>query len=192
MNKKTGKILKCAYCGKEVYVPKNRLNSFKYCSRSCLAKGYLNRGVSICPICGKEFEYISCRTNKAKYCSRSCYYKSQRLKGSMDVICKCCGKIFKDYPSHKRVFCSKECKRKFELSVFKDSFCAAKNRLKYFGRMLKCEICGYSEHKEILGVHHIDKNHNNNDLKNLIVVCPNCHSLEHSKHIVHGGYNNAT
>lgn len=192
MKVKTGKILKCAYCGKEVYVPKNRLNSFKYCSRSCLAKGYLNRGVSICPICGKEFEYISCRTNKAKYCSRSCYYKAQHLKGSIDVVCKNCGKIFKTSPSHKRVFCTKECKRQYMLNFWTDSFSSVKKCLKRRGRMLACEICGYNEYPEILGVHHKDGNHNNNALTNLIVVCPNCHSLAHNKHVVHGGYKNAT
>jgi 5-methylcytosine-specific restriction endonuclease McrA len=50
----------------------------------------------------------------------------------------------------------------------------------------KCERCGYSEHPEILGVHHKDRNRHNNDLSNLEVLCPTCHSLEHRKHIAHG------
>lgn len=192
MRVKTGKVLSCAYCGKEVYVPKNRVGSFKYCSRSCLAKASINRGTTICQVCGKEFEYISCRTNKAKYCSRSCYYKAQHLKGSVDVSCKFCGKIFKTSPSHKRVFCSKECKNKWELDFWTDSFTSVKKCLKRRRRMVSCEICGYKEHPEILGVHHRDGNHNNNTLTNLQVLCPICHSLAHKKHIVHGGCKNAT
>jgi len=41
-----------------------------------------------------------------------------------------------------------------------------------------CERCGYSK-REILHVHHKDRNRNNNDLKNLELICPNCHYEEH-------------
>lgn len=51
--------------------------------------------------------------------------------------------------------------------------------------VVKCVRCGYSEHPEILGVHHIDEDRNNNTLSNLAVLCPNCHSLAHRKHIPH-------
>lgn len=49
----------------------------------------------------------------------------------------------------------------------------------------QCEHCGYDKIPEILGVHHKDKNRNNNNISNLIVLCPNCHSIEHHKHICH-------
>ena len=41
----------------------------------------------------------------------------------------------------------------------------------------KCAICGYHDDDDIslLDVHHIDSNRENNDLSNLIIVCPNCH-----------------
>ena len=42
----------------------------------------------------------------------------------------------------------------------------------------RCERCGYDK-KEILNVHHKDWNHGNNDLGNLELLCPNCHSEEH-------------
>lgn len=42
----------------------------------------------------------------------------------------------------------------------------------------KCEKCGYAKY-EILHVHHIDRNRNNNNLENLALVCPNCHYEEH-------------
>ena len=43
----------------------------------------------------------------------------------------------------------------------------------------KCEICGINEwngQKLSLELHHIDGNHYNNRLENLLILCPNCHS----------------
>lgn len=50
----------------------------------------------------------------------------------------------------------------------------------------KCEMCGLGEwmgNKIVLELHHIDGNRFNNDLSNLQILCPNCHSLtpNHSK-----------
>lgn len=44
----------------------------------------------------------------------------------------------------------------------------------------KCEKCGISEwfgQRIPIELHHIDGNHNNNSLDNLIFLCPNCHSI---------------
>jgi hypothetical protein len=41
-----------------------------------------------------------------------------------------------------------------------------------------CEQCGYRK-KEILNVHHSDKNKKNNDIGNLEILCPNCHAERH-------------
>lgn len=52
----------------------------------------------------------------------------------------------------------------------------------YINRILKnpkCEICGITNWngKEIIfQLHHKDGNHKNNNLDNLILLCPNCHS----------------
>lgn len=40
----------------------------------------------------------------------------------------------------------------------------------------KCEVCGISGDEIILELHHIDGNHYNNELENLQLLCPNCHS----------------
>lgn len=45
----------------------------------------------------------------------------------------------------------------------------------------KCEICGvtYWQGKHLpLELHHKDGNHFNNSLDNLIILCPNCHSIQ--------------
>lgn len=44
----------------------------------------------------------------------------------------------------------------------------------------KCSKCGndgiWQNEKLVLEVHHIDGNHSNNDISNLCLLCPNCHS----------------
>ena len=45
----------------------------------------------------------------------------------------------------------------------------------------KCELCGLSTWQGIklpLELHHIDGNHFNNELNNLMILCPNCHSIQ--------------
>lgn len=42
-----------------------------------------------------------------------------------------------------------------------------------------CDECGYNKLPEILEVHHVDFNHNNNKLHNLQILCPNCHRELH-------------
>ena len=45
----------------------------------------------------------------------------------------------------------------------------------------KCEICGASTWQGVLlplELHHKDRNHFNNDLDNLQILCPNCHSIQ--------------
>lgn len=45
----------------------------------------------------------------------------------------------------------------------------------------KCELCGLTYWQGIhlpLELHHKDCNHFNNDLDNLIILCPNCHSIQ--------------
>jgi hypothetical protein len=44
----------------------------------------------------------------------------------------------------------------------------------------KCEMCGLNEWMGkpiVLELHHIDSNRYNNELENLQILCPNCHSL---------------
>lgn len=39
----------------------------------------------------------------------------------------------------------------------------------------ECAICGWKDDVDVLEVHHIDENRQNNELENLIVLCPICH-----------------
>lgn len=45
----------------------------------------------------------------------------------------------------------------------------------------KCELCGISQWQGVdlpLELHHKDGDHYNNNLDNLIILCPNCHSIQ--------------
>lgn len=42
----------------------------------------------------------------------------------------------------------------------------------------KCVVCGFTA---VVEVHHRDKDRSNNDLNNLVPLCPNCHSMIHKK-----------
>jgi 5-methylcytosine-specific restriction endonuclease McrA len=42
---------------------------------------------------------------------------------------------------------------------------------------IKCERCGFTG--LALHIHHKDRNHKNNNLDNLEVLCANCHHIEH-------------
>ena len=185
---KSGSYLKCLNCNKECYIPKNRINKFKYCSRSCGALYVRTLIKKNCKICNKEFEHISSRSNTAKYCSRTCYYKGQKLNGTITLLCMHCKKEFNGSPSHigKRKFCSRDCQNKESHKIFKPAFSTVRKSMLRRGLINKCNRCSYDKQTKILGIHHKDRDRNNNELSNLEVLCPNCHSLEHLKHVCHG------
>lgn len=43
----------------------------------------------------------------------------------------------------------------------------------------KCEHCGYCEEVGILELHHADRDTSNNTRENVLLLCPNCHRLDH-------------
>ena len=72
----------------------------------------------------------------------------------------------------------------FDLQLYKKTYAIGRNNVRipktlknYIISLYgKCECCGYSE---VLDLHHIDENHNNNDPSNHGVLCPNCHAKIH-------------
>jgi hypothetical protein len=149
-----------------------------------------------------EQKYID--RGHGKYCSRSCAAKhTNSLRPEKPHNCKChvCLITFYRNDSKKKVsksgihFCSRLCKEKAQTldyglkeiqpshygSITKtdDSKHYRKVAFKVYEKV--CNRCGYSDHPEILQVHHIDRNRMNDSISNLEVLCPNCHELEHIK-----------
>lgn len=185
------KDMTCVMCGTIVLrVPFYRQSTFKCCSRKC-ARAYQaekNACVKACVVCNAGFRVTSTRSESAKYCSNLCKGRAMKGRGSVRHECTHCHAEFWDSPSKNRKYCSRACVNKASKTIWRPTFTAARDNIKRNSRLTRCERCGYDEYPEILGVHHKDRNRENNTPDNLEVLCPNCHSVEHKKHIAHGGH----
>ena len=61
------------------------------------------------------------------------------------------------------------------------NYCETSTKYRNKVDISECNRCGYNLFTDILQVHHIDRDRKNNELSNLEVLCPNCHSIEHLK-----------
>ena len=148
-----------------------------------MPENYTRNPNTKCKVCSKAIYRRPCQIKENEgnvFCSLLCRGINDR-KEKPCVICK------KPIMSslHKKT-CSRSCANinragiKYKIGSPKDkvkSQTALKIRLLKL-RGAKCERCDYSK-KEILQVHHKDRNRANNDLKNLELICPNCHYEEH-------------
>lgn len=91
MTKKTGKIVKCDYCGEEVYRNSNMLKTYKrhFCSNKCYYKWRKGKYFQIktgkivkCENCGKEIwrRHYRLKNYKHHFCSRECHHIWERDK----------------------------------------------------------------------------------------------------------------
>ncbi len=143
---------------------------------------------------GKSYSEISKITGLVK--STISYYVGNRTgKGKLTAEKRNCRNCEKEISSPK-VFCDKKCdfeyKQKLRLDKFEKSNLCTNNSIRKALISIngnKCSICEISEiwndRKLTMHVDHIDGNSDNNDNKNVRLVCPNCHSqLETSKNKV--------
>lgn len=176
---KTSKLTAvCEVCGKIF-----SLGSIASHRKSCKSKK--------CLTCGKTI------FSKNKYCSHQCAGKMNGHKGRENTsrtigvsICLTCGKNIKS-----KRFCDNTCKGIFNENqkIFQwlsgdlsggDKMGAARFVRSWLFKINnnKCSICGWSSVNVSSGmipleVDHIDGNSENNELNNLRLICPNCHSL---------------
>jgi hypothetical protein len=195
---KKGVIKICKTCGEEFYIPQSRKDKANFCSNKCyniekIKRFQLIRDQKVkitknCLVCGKEFSYPSWQ-GSPQCCSIECRKKAnyEIYHSQKDVFCKVCGKTFTINKGqyYKTKYCSRECRIK-DIPINLQSRNGLKRAFTRRGLVMeKCEMCGYSEHPIILGLHHKDFDPKNGTLKNLIVLCPNCHSLLHKRHVMH-------
>lgn len=171
------------------------LNSLKTCE---YISGYENVQSTIkvqCTIHNLVFEtkYENVkRDNRKHHICPKCQQDDLRNK-SLKVECECayCHKKFMRIPSklsHSKsglLFCCREHKDLAQRLESGDDFkeirpsfySEGKNyREKVFREYeTKCAVCNWNEDKDVLEVHHIDENRENNKLSNLIILCPICH-----------------
>lgn len=148
-----------------------------------MSKFYKRKPNTECFVCQKEIyrRPSEIRLNKV-YCSRACFGKACRK----EKPCTVCGTPI--LASFNKKTCSRSCANKNRTGLkYKRNNKPLKDKVKT-QRLLKsrlleergevCERCEYDK-KEILQVHHRDRNRRNNDLSNLELICPNCHYEEH-------------
>lgn len=92
------------------------------------------------------------------------------------------GKTSKDHPSIKR----RNLSEVLVIQTNRKGWGSSKLRQRLIEdgvKALKCELCGRNEWMGVpiaLELHHINGNHYDNRLENLLVLCPNCHALTDS------------
>lgn len=144
---------------------------------------YQRKPNTVCSICSKQIyrRPSTIKQNNGKvYCSIACYAISNRK----ETPCIVCGKLI--LAGMNKITCSRECSNihrkniRYKIGRPRDKV----NNYKILKKRLiglkgdACEKCGYNV-TQILQVHHKDKDRNNNNLNNLELICPNCHSEKH-------------
>lgn len=134
-----------------------------------------------CLTCSKPIYRRPIEIKKGRvFCSAECYGVANRK----ETPCLVCGKAI--LASANKKTCSRSCANKrrtginYKIGSPKDKVKdqrALKLRLLAL-RGEKCERCVYDK-KETLHVHHKDRNRKNSDMRNLELICPNCHAEEH-------------
>lgn len=153
--------INCNHCRKEFFVKMKEVKrgNGKFCSRTC--SGARRKGIKLtkpnvkCRYCGIPFYKNSSKKKCSKhgifFCTRKCKDLGQRVKSNIKEI----------QPPH----------YKSGESDYK--------KIAKANKVLKCNRCSYDKIPEILEVHHLDRNRNNNNLSNLEIICPNCHQEDH-------------
>lgn len=140
-----------------------------------------------CEVCNTTFKTVP-TSSKQKTCSRKCSAKRAK-KERLQTKCQVCSTPIFSLKSRIRKFCSAKCKNLVlgqigkKIKELRSSWGEWKNRKvakTWFIEQYKgCMRCGYDKTKEILELHHIDRNNKNNTKENLLLLCPNCHSEDH-------------
>jgi len=136
-----------------------------------------------CCICSKQVyrRPVEIERNNGKvYCSSRCYGVACRK----EKPCVICGKAILAGLNKKT--CSRACANKNRVGI-KYKVGSPKDKVRSLKALRKrveseygtaCVRCGYNK-TSILQIHHRDKDHYNNNIKNLELLCPNCHAEIH-------------
>lgn len=171
----------------------------KYCSLACSNRDRIYTKVQVekqCLECLNTFFVNS--TNKEKvFCTRSCAAKyNNRRRRSESYQCKNCGEPLRGETRYTRVYCSIECRRQYRINLWlrgewdgttREGLAQSIRTYLLEEAGFKCQDgrsgcdgwSGYNPKsgKSCLTVDHIDGDCYNNKRENLIVMCPNCHSM---------------
>ena len=136
---------------------------------------------TFCLVCTKSLYRRPCEIRKGRViCSSKCYGSANKKEHP----CVVCGISILSCRNKKT--CSRSCANRNRTGIHyrtgrqKDKvFTIRSIKLRLIAlRGPECERCRYAK-KQILHVHHKDRNPSHNDFSNLELICPNCHYEEH-------------
>ena len=144
------------------------------------------RKIVQCYLCNKSIERQQYRLkkNKKHFCSWVCK-AAYNIK--LTLNCKICNKEFKVWNGRKNAkYCSNECKWSDKTYLKRPSNIQnndRQNALTTYGN--ECELCGWNL---LVEVHHVDGDRNNHNIDNLMILCPNHHTLTEDKYRINSNY----
>ena len=178
--------IRCDWCGVEFERKTSQMKKHNYCSRACFGKANAERfksgRIKICDQCGKPFEYLGHHTgrNKHFFCSKKC--SDEFRNKHIEVECDLCGIKFmkkrSDAAWTEHNFCCEDCYRTYIALINVN-----KKGLHYDGKPIYRILMENQLGRELTPdeeVHHIDGNHFNNALENLVVLSKSEHSKIHA------------
>ncbi len=178
----------CKNCGNEFFENYSKYTNGNFCSRVCarsfaskekrqeinlkVSKKLRQYELKECAWCGKMPEIIY---GKGKFCCFNCKqsYSASQAKNHRGFG----DKEIATAASHKRV---KELYKSYESLEFRDLPSAERRRRilsKFDNKCCECGISDWRGKKLSLEIHHLDGDNSNNDELNLVLLCPNCHSV---------------
>jgi hypothetical protein len=194
-------IATCDFCKKEYKTFLNWYNRTKThtCSKECACNLKKKLSIKQCTFCNKDYYKVS-HQKDSKFCSNSC--KQQSSKKQITLICEHCNKTYSTNIARKNTsrFCSRGCLTKYtgflaSLRVgelhpsykgFLESKRTNKSKLRTWASIIKkrddncCKKCKSTDN---LQAHHIksykDFPELRFDINNGILLCGQCHALEH-------------
>jgi hypothetical protein len=111
-------------------------------------------------------------------------YVPSRKYELIEKICPVCFKLFTTSLGNKneKTVCSHSCSNTYFRSGENNGNWGSKNyrNICFNHHKKQCCVCGFTH---IVEVHHYDHNRENNDISNLIPLCPNHHAMYHSRNI---------
>ena len=123
---------------------------------------------------------VECKKEKEIHAHGKCYKCYRREYTQPEIVCKICGK---KEVHHGRGICKKCYIRRYykkNPDLYKAHNIKRRYNIPYelWNEITKrCIICGFDK---VVELHHLDKNHKNNNRENFIGLCPNHHKMLHN------------
>ena len=185
----------CQQCGEEFQVIKTRDKTALYCCKICADKAKKKEPNIYCDVCGKPIKRKPSHITKNKhgnFCSRKCVneWKKEAYKGEGNHQYGLRGELNASFKGEKTTI---QNHKLTEVTIWcpNHPFAPKSQRIKYHRYLVEQNYNNYDKKYFVqidnkyyllpeIHVHHLDGNHNNNDINNLIPCTEAEHHLYHA------------